>query len=124
MTAPERVHLPGGLVAPPEDGPWVALGPGVDAVWLYRDEHGGPAAAYLRYRAGARVPLHAHPDTEHVFVISGAQEDEYGRYPAGSVVINPPGSRHSVASPEGCVVLVIWARQVAFLERSGNRGEE
>jgi anti-sigma factor ChrR (cupin superfamily) len=47
-------------------------------------------------------------------VLEGAQEDERGRYRAGTMVINPPGSRHRVASPEGCLVLVIWERPNEF----------
>ena len=111
---PPNMHLVQGLMKPPADLDWSPLRPGVDAAWIYREE-GGSAAAYLRYQPGAEVPLHRHPAPEHIFVLEGAQEDEYGHYPAGSVVINPPGTRHTVRSPEGCLVLVVWGRQVEFL---------
>ncbi|WP_159322551.1 cupin domain-containing protein [Spiribacter roseus] len=114
MTGHDWAFIPDGLRAAPPDGDWEALRPGVEAMWLYRTAGGGPAAAYLCYQPGAHVPRHFHPGIEHVFVISGAQQDENGWYPAGSHVINPIGSRHSVHSPEGCVVLVIWSRQVVF----------
>ena len=114
MTESTPIHIMNGLSAPPADGKWESLRPGIEVLWLYRDDDGGPAAAYLRYEPGAYVPRHLHPGMEHVLVISGAQEDENGRYPAGSVVINPTGSRHSVQSPEGCLVLIIWSRQVVF----------
>ncbi len=109
-----NLHLVGGLNEPPTELDWVPLRPGVDAAWIYREENGG-AAAYLRYQPGAEVPLHRHPAPEHIFVLDGEQEDERGRYPAGSVVINPAGTRHSVRSPKGCLVLVIWGKQVEFL---------
>jgi len=32
-----------------------------------------------------------------------------------AVVINPPGTRHSVSSDEGCIVLAIWQAPVRFL---------
>jgi len=52
---------------------------------------------------------------EYIHVLSGSQQDEKGIYPAGTVVINRTGSKHSVASPEGCVVLAIWEVPVRFL---------
>ncbi len=112
---PPNLHLTQGLQQPPADLEWSPLRPGVDAAWIYRDEEGGPAAAYLRYEPGAEVPRHRHPAPEHIFVLEGSQEDEYDSYPAGSVVINPAGTRHSVRSPEGCLVLVVWGRQVEFV---------
>lgn len=116
MTASPRLALPRGLEGPPANIEWTPLREGVAAAWLYRDPDGGPAAAYLRYEPGARVPAHYHPGEEHILVLAGEQEDEYGRYPAGSVVINAPGSRHSVLSRSGCLVLIIWAQQVEFLD--------
>lgn len=73
-------------------------------------------AAVLRYAPGASVPWHLHAAAETIVVLEGGQRDERGHYPAGSVVINHPGSRHSVSAPEGCVVLVVWSRPVVFVE--------
>jgi anti-sigma factor ChrR (cupin superfamily) len=95
--------------------PWRPFRPGVDQYPLLDSAgDGAPSAALLRYRPGARVPHHEHSDLEHVFVLAGAQEDEHGRYPAGTWITNSPGSSHSVHSPEGCVVLVLWKRPVRF----------
>lgn len=93
---------------------WQAFRDGVEAAWLYRNGAHGPAAAYLRYRPGARVPLHWHAGYEHVIVLDGSQSDHKGRHTAGSLVINPPGTSHEVWSEEGCVVLVIWERPVVI----------
>ena len=90
--------------------------PGVAFAVLYRDPSGS-SAAVLRYEPGASVPPHRHVGYEHVYVLQGSQRDERGEYPAGTLVINPPGSEHSVESPSGCLVLVIWQQPVAFLER-------
>jgi anti-sigma factor ChrR (cupin superfamily) len=49
-------------------------------------------------------------------VLAGSQDDENGHYPAGTLVMNPEGSTHSVTSGEGCVVLIQWTRPVEFLE--------
>jgi anti-sigma factor ChrR (cupin superfamily) len=93
---------------------WQRFRGGVEVAWLYQNGAHGPAAAYLRYAPGARIPLHWHAGYEHVIVLEGAQSDHNGRHAAGSLVINPPGSSHQVVSEEGCVVLIIWERPVVF----------
>ena len=97
------------------NGFWSPFRAGVDRHVLYDAGPAGPAAAFLRYHPGASVPEHEHTGYEHIYVLSGAQEDARGRYPAGTLVINPPGTRHDVRSPEGCVVLAIWDRPVRFV---------
>jgi anti-sigma factor ChrR (cupin superfamily) len=90
------------------------LRPGVDILYLYRETEGGAATALLKYAPGAEVPPHEHTGYEHVFVLSGEQSDARGRYPAGSLVVNPPGTGHRVWSEGGCLVLVVWERPVVF----------
>ena len=93
--------------------------PGVDIHRIYGDESTGPSAILLRYRPGGRAPRHSHPGHEHIYVLSGEQSDERGSYPAGTLVINPPGSQHDVHSAGGCVVLVIKEQPVVFSDSSG-----
>jgi anti-sigma factor ChrR (cupin superfamily) len=93
---------------------WQPFRDGIEVSWLYRNGEHGAAAALLRYRPGARVPLHWHAGYEHVIVLEGSQSDHAGRHRTGSLVINPPGSSHEVVSAEGCVVLIIWERPVIF----------
>lgn len=97
--------------------PWQPFRPGVDIYRLYGDGQTGSAAALLRYEPGARIPLHAHPGFEHILVLAGAQQDEHGEYAKGTLMVNSPGSTHTVASPDGCLVLVIWERPVVLLEK-------
>lgn len=82
---------------------------------IYEDAQTGSSSALLRYAPGARIPAHRHPGYEHIWVLEGAQEDESGRYDAGTFVVNAPGSSHSVWSEEGCLVLIVWERSVKFL---------
>jgi anti-sigma factor ChrR (cupin superfamily) len=96
------------------DLPFAPFRPGVEIHRLYGDGS-GPSAALLRYAPGGSVPPHEHEGFEHVLVLAGSQEDERGRYPAGTLAVNPPGSRHSVRSPEGCVALLVWERPVRLL---------
>ena len=92
---------------------WQPFHPGVSIVRLYQ-ETDGHSAALLRYDVGAGVPRHDHPGFEHIIILSGSQIDERGTHPAGSVLVNPPGSSHSVRSPDGCIVLAIWEQPVQF----------
>jgi anti-sigma factor ChrR (cupin superfamily) len=95
---------------------WQPFRPGVEIHRLYQLGADGHSAAFLRYAPGSHVPRHHHLGFEHIYVLAGAQEDERGRYPTGTLLVNPPGSAHSVRSPEGCLVLAIWERPVVFDE--------
>ncbi len=76
---------------------------------------GEPAVALLRYAPGAGVPRHRHMGLETILVLDGVQCDERGAYPAGTLMLNPEGTEHSVWSETGCVVLIQWARPVEFV---------
>jgi hypothetical protein len=45
-------------------------------------------------------------------VLEGEEAAARGRYPAGTLLINPPGSRHSVRSEIGCAALLYWEKPV------------
>lgn len=91
---------------------WQPFRPGVEIHRLYGDGKQGPSAALLKYEPGATVPSHLHTGYEHIIVLSGAQSDSRGSYEAGTLVINPPDSRHNIASEFGCIVLMIWEKPV------------
>lgn len=90
------------------------LRPGVDILYLYRDDASGGSCALLKYQPGAEVPEHVHQGVEHVYVLAGEQSDDRGTYGQGSFVINPPGTAHRVWSKPGCLVLIVWQRPVSF----------
>jgi anti-sigma factor ChrR (cupin superfamily) len=94
---------------------WSPLLEGIDICRLHGDASSGPSAALLRYAPNARVPMHEHDGCERVFVLSGSQTDDAGVYPAGTMIVNPSGTRHTVRSPEGCLVLVVWEHPVIWL---------
>jgi anti-sigma factor ChrR (cupin superfamily) len=62
------------------------------------------------------VPRHRHTGLETILVLDGTQSDERGDYGAGTLILNPTGSAHSVWSDPGCVVLIQWDKPVQFLE--------
>ncbi len=94
---------------------WESLGPGVELSPLYQDAAGNTKLALLRYAPGATVPEHLHTGMEYIQILAGAQQDERGVYHAGTLLVSFPGTRHSVASPEGCVVLAVWEAPVLFV---------
>ena len=96
--------------------PWKPFRDGIDIYRLYGDGTSGPATALLRFHPGARVPLHEHTGYEHILVLAGSQVDENSRSAAGTLIVNPPKTRHSVLSETGCIVLAIYEKPVAFLE--------
>lgn len=66
----------------------------------------GHVSSIVRYAAGSAFSEHAHPLGEEIFVLEGVFSDEHGDYPAGTYIRNPPNSRHSPFSKEGCVIFV------------------
>jgi anti-sigma factor ChrR (cupin superfamily) len=102
---------------------WQPFLPGVEIHRVWGDEKAA-SAALLRYVAGGAVPPHRHEGVEHVYVLRGAQRDERGVYPAGTHVVNPPGSVHAVESSEGCVVLVVWERPNTWVESPSEKTQK
>lgn len=100
------------------DLPFAPFSAGVEIHRLWSNEapDSGPELALLRYEPGASVPRHRHPGMETILVLSGSQSDERGRYPVGTLVVNPAGSEHSVWSQDGCVVLIQWEKPVEFID--------
>lgn len=101
-------------------GGWRALAftpfrDGIEIAHLYEDASGA-SAAVLRYAPGASAPLHVHQGFEHVLILEGGQSDEFGDYGVGDLTVNPPGLRHSLTSPNGCVALLIWQQPVKFVD--------
>ncbi len=94
--------------------PWKPFHDGVGIHFLYGDGKSGPSAALVRFSPGGRIPQHEHTGYEHIFILSGSQSDETARIEAGTLVINPPGTSHSVVSEEGCIVMAIYEKPVRF----------
>ena len=108
----DPTHIAGLLAGGWRDAAFGPFREGVDICVLVAGE---PSVALLRYAPGASVPTHRHAGLETILVLEGAQSDERGRYPAGSLIANPEGTTHSVWSDEGCVVLIQWERPVEIL---------
>ena len=79
---------------------------GLEEKVLERDDGpgGGRCSRLLRCRAGLIFPQHRHAAGEEYLVLEGAIADEFGTYPTGTYVRNPPGSSHESVTEPGCVL--------------------
>jgi hypothetical protein len=81
--------------------------PGVQRKMLDRiGDEVARATTLVRYAPGSRFSAHTHDGGEEFLVLDGVFQDEYGDYPAGSYVRNPPTSSHTPASQAGCTIFV------------------
>jgi anti-sigma factor ChrR (cupin superfamily) len=72
------------------------------------------ATTVVRYAPGSHFSPHTHTGGEEFVVLEGVFQDEHGDFPAGSYVRNPPTSRHTPGSQDGCVILVkLWQFDLA-----------
>jgi anti-sigma factor ChrR (cupin superfamily) len=82
---------------------------------LFADESTGETVGIERLDPGARLAPYVSTGGEELFVLSGECSDEYGFYPAGTWVRNPPGSHHSLHSAGGAL---FWVKR-GHLSRPG-----
>jgi anti-sigma factor ChrR (cupin superfamily) len=64
------------------------------------------ATSIVRYQAKSKFESHSHEFGEEIFVLDGVFSDESGHYPAGTYIMNPPGSSHAPFSQSGCTLFV------------------
>ncbi len=84
--------------------------PGVDRRMLDRiGDEVARATSIVRYAPGSQFSAHTHTGGEEFIVLDGVFQDEHGDFPAGTYVRNPPTTRHTPGSDEGCVIFVkLW----------------
>lgn len=67
------------------------------------------ATTIVRYAPASKFTAHTHSGGEEFIVLDGVFQDEHGDYPAGSYIRNPPTSRHTPGSAQGCTIFVkLW----------------
>ena len=64
------------------------------------------ASSIVRYAPNSSFTSHTHGGGEEILVLEGTFSDEYGDYPEGTYLRNPPGSTHSPLSRDGCTLFV------------------
>lgn len=83
---------------------------GVDRRMLDRiGEEVARATSIVRYAPASHFSAHTHGGGEEFLIMAGTFQDEYGDYPPGSYVRNPPTSSHTPGSASGCTLFVkLW----------------
>ena len=70
------------------------------------------ATSIVRYAPGSQFSSHVHTGGEEFVVLEGIFQDEHGDFPTGSYIRNPPQSKHTPSSKEGCIIFVkLWQFQ-------------
>ena len=90
------------------------LVPGLEVLPLYGC--GAEQVALVKWQPGTVFQPHVHEGGEEILVLDGVFADEQGRYPKGTWLRNPPGSRHSPYSDEGCLIYVKTGHLAAELQ--------
>lgn len=90
------------------DLPWIpSPATGIERRMLERvGDEVAKATSIVRYHPGTRFPLHTHELGEEILVLEGIFSDEAGEYPAGTYIMNPPGSSHAPHTDSGCTLFV------------------
>ena len=91
-----------------DDLPWIASPEsGVERRMLERQgDEVAKATSIVRYNPGSKFQTHTHAYGEEILVLDGVFSDEAGDYPAGTYIMNPPGSSHAPYSKNGCILFV------------------
>ena len=84
--------------------------PGVERRMLDRiGDEVARATTIVRYAPGSAFAAHTHDGGEEFLVLEGVFQDEHGDFPAGTYVRNPPTTRHTPKSDDGCIIFVkLW----------------
>ena len=89
--------------------------PGVDRRMFDRiGDEVARATSIVRHAPGSDFSPHVHTGGEEFLVLDGVFQDEHGDFPAGTYVRNPPESRHTPGSAQGCTIFVkLWQFDLA-----------
>ena len=80
---------------------------GVSRIPLEREAaESGHTTSFVKFEPESYFPEHSHPQGEEIYVLEGVFSDEYGDYPAGTYIRNPPNSCHKPFTKEGCTLFV------------------
>jgi len=101
----EILHLPQPVqeaaLAAVGRGGWTFGGPGLRTLPL--DLDGGAQVEVMRIEPGWRAPRHSHSAAEFTLVMTGAFEDERGRYEIGDIAVAGPGLTHRPIAAPGAI---------------------
>jgi len=101
--------MPGQKVVNTKKIKWKELRKGAYIKNLAKQKAAGMQYDLLKIDPGMKFPTHRHASFEWVYVLNGIFEDENGKYPKDTFLINYKGSFHTSGSTKGCLLLVYWS---------------
>ena len=88
-----------------KDRPWFpGLVEGLTVMPLH--DFNGEQVALVKWEADTIFQPHMHIGGEEIFVLEGTFKDEFGTYPQGTWLRNPPNSCHTPFTKYGCTIFV------------------
>jgi anti-sigma factor ChrR (cupin superfamily) len=110
----------GSVYVKPQEMEWAASQfEGIDMKILYQDVERGEMTVLLRWKPGATLPFHKHPEIEQSWVLEGSFYDHDGICRAGEFVWRRPQSKHETKTDEGCTILAIYRKPNIFAKGAG-----
>lgn len=109
---PQTLPMPSGetLVVSASELEWRESGtPGFWIKALFEDPDTAQKTWLMKVDVGAYAPLHAHNETEQIYVIDGTFFDQDRTYRAGDYAIRPPHYAHEAGSKDGALVLLVYS---------------
>jgi anti-sigma factor ChrR (cupin superfamily) len=82
--------------------------PGFDVVTLFENPFNGESTVLMRVDPGASTGSHSHELFEEIYVLDGDFSDEERTYLRGQYCVRSPGTLHTAASENGCMVMLIY----------------
>jgi anti-sigma factor ChrR (cupin superfamily) len=86
---------------------------GFETLRLYEDIGTGDLTALMRLAPGASSPMHMHETLEELYVLEGDLRDNERIYQLGTYIVRSPGTLHTAATVDGCVVMLIFRGRAA-----------
>jgi quercetin dioxygenase-like cupin family protein len=84
---------------------------------LFDEETNRSPTILLKFEAGAKYPLHNHPEGEEVFVLEGDIHLGKDHLFAGDYLFTAPNNLHAVRTDSGCIVLLKAPQEVEIIVR-------
>ena len=74
----------------------------------------------LKFEAGAKYPLHNHPQGEEIFVLEGDIHLGKDHLHAGDHLFTAPNNLHAARTDNGCTLLFKVPQEVEIIEKRNN----
>lgn len=84
---------------------------------LFDNEAKRSLTILLKFEAGAKYPLHDHPQGEEIFVLEGDIQIGKDHLFAGDYLFTAPNNLHAARTESGCVMILKAPQEVEIIEK-------